>query len=374
MRLTLNHKCIFIFKCFKNEFFEKQITKSKLLFIKCGLKKTRPLKAISQYFWCKCFDFGGCGCRKFVFSSNNLVLKKKMRLAHKNFPFFCCFLCIPTSSDECGDVPEKKKMSDNKIIKIVFVSVRRLFKARCARCQSTIPASELVMRARDLVFHLQCFTCALCAVPLSKGDHFGLRDGAVLCRLHYEVASPPPPQGTPPNPAQSQPPVAAAAVGPQPASEAPPAPTPLVTPLVPPPMVPPPLDSGSPPPPPAPGGQPPPTNPADFPPAFRLPMGHLGPHAHSIPHPHLHPHHHHPLQHPLAHLPHSGDPNAKMPFFNGGVSPVGPTGRQKGRPRKRKPKDMEAMTANLGELQPSFFRPSRKNHFCVPKKDADQYV
>lgn len=38
------------------------------------------------------------------------------------------------------------------------------------------------------------------------------------------------------------------------------------------------------------------------------------------------------------------------PFFNG--APTQP--RQKGRPRKRKPKDLEAMTANLGE----YFRTS----------------
>ncbi|KAL3173240.1 hypothetical protein MRX96_012367 [Rhipicephalus microplus] len=36
----------------------------------------------------------------------------------------------------------------------------RLFAVkRCARCQQGIFASELVMRARDLVYHLHCFTC-----------------------------------------------------------------------------------------------------------------------------------------------------------------------------------------------------------------------
>lgn len=36
------------------------------------------------------------------------------------------------------------------------------------------------------------------------------------------------------------------------------------------------------------------------------------------------------------------------PFFNGATGGGAP--RQKGRPRKRKPKDLEGMTANLGEF------------------------
>nr|CAD7461963.1 unnamed protein product [Timema tahoe] len=63
----------------------------------------------------------------------------------------------------------------------------RLFAVkRCGRCQAGISASELVMRARDLVYHLHCFTCVSCGGALSKGDHFGMKDGLVYCRPHYE--------------------------------------------------------------------------------------------------------------------------------------------------------------------------------------------
>ncbi|XP_077302210.1 protein apterous-like isoform X2 [Arctopsyche grandis] len=58
---------------------------------------------------------------------------------------------------------------------------------RCARCQASISSSELVMRARDLVFHVHCFCCALCNMPLTKGDTFGMRDSSVYCRMHYEA-------------------------------------------------------------------------------------------------------------------------------------------------------------------------------------------
>ncbi|XP_064458671.1 LIM/homeobox protein Lhx9-like [Ornithodoros turicata] len=64
----------------------------------------------------------------------------------------------------------------------------RLFAVkRCARCQQGIFASELVMRARDLVYHLHCFTCAWCNAALAQGDHFGLRENLVYCRTHFEL-------------------------------------------------------------------------------------------------------------------------------------------------------------------------------------------
>ncbi|XP_044272314.1 LIM/homeobox protein Lhx9-like [Tribolium madens] len=58
---------------------------------------------------------------------------------------------------------------------------------RCGRCQAGISANELVMRARDSVYHLHCFSCTSCGIPLSKGDHFGMRDGLIYCRPHYEL-------------------------------------------------------------------------------------------------------------------------------------------------------------------------------------------
>lgn len=64
----------------------------------------------------------------------------------------------------------------------------RLFAVkRCARCQQGIFANELVMRARDLVYHLHCFTCAWCNTVLTQGDYFGLKDNLVYCRTHYEL-------------------------------------------------------------------------------------------------------------------------------------------------------------------------------------------
>lgn len=59
----------------------------------------------------------------------------------------------------------------------------------------------MVMRARDSVYHLSCFTCTTCNKTLTTGDHFGMKDNVVYCRAHFESllqgtdpASYPPPQ------------------------------------------------------------------------------------------------------------------------------------------------------------------------------------
>uniref|UniRef100_A0ACB8EZ59 LIM/homeobox protein Lhx2 n=1 Tax=Sphaerodactylus townsendi TaxID=933632 RepID=A0ACB8EZ59_9SAUR len=64
---------------------------------------------------------------------------------------------------------------------------RRFSVQRCARCHLGISASEMVMRARDSVYHLNCFTCSTCAKMLTTGDHFGMKDNLVYCRLHFEA-------------------------------------------------------------------------------------------------------------------------------------------------------------------------------------------
>ena len=171
---------------------------------------------------------------------------------------------------------------------------------RCARCQAAILSSELVMRARELVFHVHCFTCSACQAPLTKGDQFGMHGPNVFCQHHFEVA----PRGV--GGAASSPgaPPHLQHCGPQQLHQPPP-PSPF-------PYHQPPF--------PSPAGDYPPNMPPSLPP-----------------------------QPPTNSSPCSLEPKS---FFNGAPassSPAPTTPRQKGRPRKRKPKDLEGLTANLGE-------------------------
>nr|XP_033772715.1 LIM/homeobox protein Lhx9-like isoform X2 [Geotrypetes seraphini] len=63
---------------------------------------------------------------------------------------------------------------------------RRFSVNRCARCQVGIPASEMVMRTPSAVYHVDCFSCARCGAPLRPGELFGVREGVVYCREHYQ--------------------------------------------------------------------------------------------------------------------------------------------------------------------------------------------
>ncbi|CAL8373084.1 unnamed protein product [Arctogadus glacialis] len=56
----------------------------------------------------------------------------------------------------------------------------------CAACSKLIPAFEMVMRARDNVYHLDCFACQLCRQRLCVGDTFFLKNNMILCQVDYD--------------------------------------------------------------------------------------------------------------------------------------------------------------------------------------------
>ncbi|KAG5850571.1 hypothetical protein ANANG_G00083880 [Anguilla anguilla] len=56
-----------------------------------------------------------------------------------------------------------------------------LIAPRCNGCAEVIAPAELVMRAREAVYHLRCFCCCVCACRLQKGDRCVLREGQLLC-------------------------------------------------------------------------------------------------------------------------------------------------------------------------------------------------
>lgn len=57
-----------------------------------------------------------------------------------------------------GSAPPRRPLSPLR------PSLGRLFgtTGNCAACSKLIPAFEMVMRARDNVYHLDCFACQLC--------------------------------------------------------------------------------------------------------------------------------------------------------------------------------------------------------------------
>ncbi|XP_018328971.1 LIM domain only protein 3 isoform X3 [Agrilus planipennis] len=56
----------------------------------------------------------------------------------------------------------------------------------CAACSKVIPAFEMVMRAKNNVYHLECFACQQCNHRFCVGDRFYLCDNKILCEYDYE--------------------------------------------------------------------------------------------------------------------------------------------------------------------------------------------
>ncbi|XP_005995697.1 insulin gene enhancer protein isl-2a isoform X2 [Latimeria chalumnae] len=63
----------------------------------------------------------------------------------------------------------------------------RLFGIKCAKCNSGFSSSDLVMRARDNVYHIECFRCSVCSRQLLPGDEFSLREHQLLCRADHSL-------------------------------------------------------------------------------------------------------------------------------------------------------------------------------------------
>lgn len=68
-----------------------------------------------------------------------------------------------------------------------FPFFNRLFGATgiCSQCLKTILPLDMVMRAREHIYHLDCFACQVCRYRFCVGDKFYLHFNAVLCEDHY---------------------------------------------------------------------------------------------------------------------------------------------------------------------------------------------
>lgn len=58
----------------------------------------------------------------------------------------------------------------------------------CPACEKTIPAFEMVMRAQDLVYHLDCFACCCCHHRFCVGDKYFLENKKIFCPMHRPIA------------------------------------------------------------------------------------------------------------------------------------------------------------------------------------------
>ncbi|XP_059157956.1 LIM/homeobox protein Lhx3-like [Physella acuta] len=91
-----------------------------------------------------------------------------------------CSDCMAQLSDKCFSKGEKVYCKDDFF---------KRFGTRCASCDKGIPPTEVVRRAQENVYHLDCFACLMCARQLNTGDEFYLmEDRKLVCKTDYEAA------------------------------------------------------------------------------------------------------------------------------------------------------------------------------------------
>lgn len=66
---------------------------------------------------------------------------------------------------------------------VFFCSFCRRYGTKCGGCSQGISPQDLVRKARDKVFHLNCFTCMVCRKKLSTGEElYILDDNKFICK------------------------------------------------------------------------------------------------------------------------------------------------------------------------------------------------
>ena len=66
----------------------------------------------------------------------------------------------------------------------------RLFGTKCDKCLRSFGKNDFVMRAKNKIFHLECFRCVACEKQLVPGDEFALRDDGLFCREDHQESDP----------------------------------------------------------------------------------------------------------------------------------------------------------------------------------------
>ena len=73
---------------------------------------------------------------------------------------------------------------------ILFVfafSCCRLFGTKCAKCGLGFSRNDFVMRAKNKIYHIDCFRCVACSRQLIPGDEFALREDGLFCKSDHDV-------------------------------------------------------------------------------------------------------------------------------------------------------------------------------------------
>ena len=90
-------------------------------------------------------------------------------------------ICLPSPRNvfPLVDILYSLQPADN-----INTDIFRLFGAKCDKCLRSFGKSDYVMRAKNKIFHLECFQCAACEKQLMPGNEYSLRHDELFCKDH----------------------------------------------------------------------------------------------------------------------------------------------------------------------------------------------
>ncbi|EHB13149.1 LIM domain only protein 3 [Heterocephalus glaber] len=131
------------------------------------IKDRYLLKALDKYWHEDCLKCACCDCRLGEVGSTLLA-------------------CMQTRIQQLVILPRMLKLLVFGINQYTSFCLLFGVTGNCAACSKLIPAFEMVMRAKDNVYHLDCFACQLCNQRFCVGDKFFLKNNMILCQTDYE--------------------------------------------------------------------------------------------------------------------------------------------------------------------------------------------
>ncbi|VDM58872.1 unnamed protein product, partial [Angiostrongylus costaricensis] len=117
------------------------------------------------------------------YKNNNSFSRYVFNVVGKSWHQAClrCSDCLLPMTDTC--------FSRDGLI-LCRIDFTRRYGQRCAGCDGALEKEDLVRKARDKVFHIQCFQCSICQRRLDTGEQLYILEGnRFVCQQDFRNAT-----------------------------------------------------------------------------------------------------------------------------------------------------------------------------------------
>lgn len=127
--------------------------------------------------WCRCANL--TASRRWEFQA---------KIEHGHTGWRICSIASKIETDIFAKVILAKRVVCYLVLNDAFLSFFRLFGTKCAKCSRSVTKNDFVMRAKNQIYHIECFRCLACSRQLVPGDEYVLREpDGLFCKEDNEI-------------------------------------------------------------------------------------------------------------------------------------------------------------------------------------------